>query len=140
MAVSLSVMGAIAQLPVLFRNLEQNEKLHQSHPALAKPPWMRMTLLCASIVLLSLIPIGTAVLLRLFTDEVALVPVWFWLVWLVVSLGVTLEAPALAAALALSRHGRDALAVARLVAGLGILNVASTLAALFFLVSKKPLG
>jgi hypothetical protein len=102
---------------------------------------MRVALLAAGVGFLALVPTGTAVLLIFFSDNVALVPVWFWLVWLVISLGVALEAPALADALALPRRGTDGLAFyAKWAAGLGVLNVASALTALFFIVANKPPG
>jgi hypothetical protein len=100
---------------------------------------MRITLVAASMVFLTLIPMGTAILLGWFTDEVALVPVWFWLIWLVLSVGVALESPALVGGLAPPRRGRHSTALyAKLFTGLGVLNAASSLAALFCLVSKKP--
>jgi hypothetical protein len=105
----------------------------------ARPGQMRITLF-ASMVFLTLIPIGTAVLLSLFPDEIPLVPVWFWLIWLVFSVGVTVEGPALVAGLTLLPPRKHAASYARLLAGLGVLNVASALAALFCLVSKKSLG
>lgn len=122
-----------------FQNRIQKSPPIKTHDA--KPQQMRITLLSASMIFLTLIPMGTAVLLGLFTDEILLVPVWFWLIWLVVSVGVTLEGPAVVVGFALPLRGRhSAASYAKLCAGLGVLNVASALAALLCLASKKLLG
>ena len=71
---------------------------------------MRVTLLAAGIGFLVLVPTGTAVLMILFSDEVAFVPVWFWLV---IGLGVALDAPALAVALAPPRQPHPRLGILR---------------------------
>jgi len=102
---------------------------------------MRVALLTIGAGVLILVPLGTAVLLILFPDEVGSVPVWLWLVWLVISLGVAVEAPALADALAPPGRGiYGSISYAKWTAALGALNVASALAALFLLRSTKFAG
>ena len=125
----------------VFRNWNRKRKISKSACLSAKQSRMRNALLVAGRGLLILVPTSTAVLLTLLPHQVDLVPVPFWLVWALVSLGVALEAPALWDALAPPARGiHGSMLYAKWAVALGLLNLASALCALFVLGSSSPSG
>jgi len=52
-----------------------------------------MVLLRAAAGVMMLVPLSTAALLAAFPHEVQLIPVWFWVVWFLLSVWAALDAP-----------------------------------------------
>jgi len=67
------------------------------------------------------VPMGTVALLAIFPDGFFLIPVAFWVAWLVVSLIVSLDAPRLANELAPGIDG--VIRYARWITALGLINL-----------------
>jgi hypothetical protein len=54
---------------------------------------MRKTLALAAAALMVLVPVGTGAVLALFPEAAPAIPVWFWVVWFLVSVWAALDAP-----------------------------------------------
>lgn len=53
---------------------------------------MRRVLLAAIVLILVLVPFSTAFVLAVFPRDMQLIPVWFWVVWFVLTAWAALEA------------------------------------------------
>jgi hypothetical protein len=102
---------------------------------------MRRVVLAVAGGALVLVPVGTVTLLAIFPGEFLLIPVAFWVAWLVVSLIVSLEAPTLADELAPPSRGiHGAIRYARWVMALGLVNLGYGMAVLLWLMWRSPAG
>jgi hypothetical protein len=86
-----------------------------------------------------LVPVGTVTLLAVFPGGIFLIPVAFWVAWLVVSLIVSLEAPRLADELAPPSRGiHGAIRYGRWIIALGLINLGYGTAVLLWLMWRSP--
>jgi len=95
---------------------------------------MRGVVQISALAAMVLVPVGVGTLLATSPDQIRFIPVAFWLVWLVASLIVSLEAPRLVAWFSRSNHRmHGAIRYARWILVLGLMNLACSAAVLFFL-------
>ncbi len=100
---------------------------------------MRRVLLVVALGSLILVPVGTVTSLAIFPGSIFLIPVAFWVAWLVVSLIVSLEAPTLADELAPPSRGiHGAIRYARWIIALGLINLGYGMAVLLWLTWESP--
>lgn len=88
-----------------------------------------------------LVPFATATLLLIFPGYVREVPLVFWVIWLLLSLLITFNAPSLADWATPPKRGiHQSMAYAKWATLLGVINIGTGMAALLFLMSSKPTG
>jgi hypothetical protein len=102
---------------------------------------MQRVLFSAVVGTLFLVPVATATLLLIFPGYVREIPLWFWVIWLLISVLLTFNAPALADWVTPPQRGiHQAMAYAKWATLLGVINIGAGMAALLFLMSSKPTG
>lgn len=80
-----------------------------------------------------LVPVGTATVLALFPAEVRLIPLWFWVVWFLVSVWAMLDAPVRVESLIPPNRSYQSTRYGRLGMVLALANVVWSIAALIYL-------
>jgi hypothetical protein len=98
---------------------------------------MQRALLSTIIGILFAVPLSTATLLLIFPAYVQAIPLAFWVIWLVISVLLTFNAPMLADWATPPKRGiHQAMEYAKWGTVLGLMNIGSGMAALLFLMSK----
>jgi len=94
---------------------------------------MRMVLLRAAAGVMMLVPLSTAAVLAAFPHEVRLIPVWFWVVWFLLSVWAALDAPLRVGWFVPANREDQAMRYARTGMVLALANVVWSIAAVIYL-------